>query len=131
MFYIIDSYAWVEYFLGSRKGEVLRVLFLDEKNRFYTIECCLAEIKGWSLRERKAFDELFAIIRTNSTMLPLNEQDWINAGQERFEQRKTRAQFGLIDATLLVKQKELSCKIISGDPHFRGLKDIVFLEQDN
>jgi len=34
MLYIIDSYAWVEYFIGSKKGEVLKKLFLDEKNYF-------------------------------------------------------------------------------------------------
>ncbi len=44
MLYIIDSYAWVEYFRGSPKGEILRALFLEEENTFATIECCLGEI---------------------------------------------------------------------------------------
>ena len=33
MLYIIDSYAWVEYFKGSAKGEILRALFLKEEHK--------------------------------------------------------------------------------------------------
>ena len=40
MLHIIDSYAWIEYFIGSAKGEVLKKLFLDYKNRFLIVECC-------------------------------------------------------------------------------------------
>ncbi len=117
MLYIIDSYAWVEYFIGSSKGEILRKLFLDEKNNFLTVECCLAEIKGWALKNNKDFDSLFTIIRANSSILTLTEHNWIDSGEERFEQRKTQKDFGLIDAVILVKQKELNCKLISGDKH--------------
>ena len=51
--YVIDSYTWVEYLIGTQKGEVLRGLFQDEKNSFFTVECCLAEIAGWALRNNK------------------------------------------------------------------------------
>ena len=126
--YIIDSYAWIEYFLGSRKGEVLKKLFLDYGNRFITIECCLAEIKGWSLKNNMDFDQFFRVIRSNSQIAAITEHDWIDAGNERFEQRKAQKDFGLIDSVLLIKQKEFGCKIVSGDKHFKKLKDVVFLE---
>jgi len=128
MLYILDSYAWVEYFIGSQKGEMLKKLFLNEKNRFATVECCLAEIQGWALKNDQDFDRLFTIIRANSTILPLTEHDWIDAGKERFEQRKTQKNFGLIDAVILIKQKELNGIIVTGDEHFKGKENIVFLE---
>jgi len=127
MLYIIDSYAWIEYFIGSKKGNVLKKLFLDEKNTFVTAECCFAEIIGWSLKNNQDFDKLFRIIRANSHIISLTEHNWIDAGKERFEQRKTRKDFGLIDSIILVKQKEFSCKLVTGDRHFKGMKDIVFL----
>jgi len=127
MLYVIDSYAWVEYFIGSDKGKLLKKLFLDEKNNFLTIECCLAEIKGWALKNNKDFDDLFTIIRANSRILSLTEHNWIDSGEVRFEQRKSQRDFGLIDAVILVKQKELNCKLITGDKHFKGMKSIVFL----
>lgn len=128
MIYIIDSYAWVEYFLGSERGEVLKKLFSDEKNQFFTIECCLAEIKGWSLRNSRDFDELFKIIRANSRIIPVTEHDWIDAAEIKFKQREKHKDFGLIDAVLLTKQSEFNCKIVSGDKHFKELKNVVFLD---
>ena len=125
--YIIDSYAWVEYFLGSEKGEILRRLFSDERNEFLTVECCLAEIKGWALREELDFDRLLRIIKSNSGIEPISEYNWISAAQERFEQKKTQRDFGLIDSVILVKKKELKCKLVSGDKHFKGMKGVVFL----
>ncbi|MEK7120859.1 MAG: hypothetical protein AAB840_02095 [Patescibacteria group bacterium] len=128
MLHILDSYAWVEYFIGSQKGEILKKLFLDEKNRFATVECCLAEIQGWALKNKQDFDSLFRIIRANSTILPITEHDWIDTGKERFEQRKTQKDFGLIDTVILIKQKEFTSFIVTGDKHFKGKKNIIFLE---
>ena len=127
MLYIIDSYAWVEYFKGSAKGEILRALFLNEEHAFATLECSLAEIKGWCLRENRDFDQHFTIIRANSTIFSVVQQNWIEAARERFELRKSRKHFGLIDAVILVKQKEHGCKVISGDPHFKDLPGCIFM----
>lgn len=127
MEYIIDSYAWVEYFVGSKKGEVLKKLFTDEKNKFFTIECCLAEIRGWAIKNNQDFDNILTIIKSNSESLSLTENDWILAGEERANQRKTKKNFGLIDSIILIKQKDLNCKIITGDIHFKDLKNINFL----
>ena len=127
MAFIIDSYAWVEYFLGSEKAEKLKKLFLNQNNQFLTLTCCLAEIKGWSLKEKQNFNELFKVIKANSQIENINEQQWIDSGRERFEQRKTQKDFGLIDAVILVKQKEYRSKVITGDKHFKKLKNVVFL----
>ncbi len=128
MLYIIDSYAWVEYFIGSQKGELLKKLFLNEQNRFATVECCLAEIYGWALKNNQDFDQLFKIIRANSSIIAITEHDWIDAGKERFEQRKAQRDFGLIDAVILIKQKEYRCTIITGDKHFKNVDNVVFLD---
>ncbi|MBS3079806.1 PIN domain-containing protein [Candidatus Pacearchaeota archaeon] len=128
MEYIIDSYAWIEYFLGSFKGEVLKKLFLDPKNKFFTLECCLAEINGWAIKNNNDFSNLLLIIKANSEILNLKEIDWILAGEERAKQRQNQKDFGLIDSVILVKQKEFDYKIITGDKHFKDLKKIIFLK---
>lgn len=129
MEYIIDSYAWVEYFIGSKKGEILKKLFLNEKNKFYTIEICLAEINGWAIKNNLNFDNNFAIIKANSDILQIKEKDWILAGEERIKQREKQKNFGLVDSIILIKQKELNCKIITGDKHFKDFSDVIFLEE--
>jgi len=127
MKYLIDSYAWVKYFIGSNKGNILRDLFLNEENKFFTLDCCLAEIHGWALKNSQEFSELLKIIKANSEILISSENVWISSGKERYEQKKQQKDFGLIDSVILIKQKELGCKIITGDKHFKNFKNIIFL----
>lgn len=127
MKYLVDSYAWIEYFIASKKGEKMILLFSDERNSFLIIDACLAEIKGWSLKNHHDFEELYKIIKSNSEIISLSEKDWINAGKLRFEERKIKNDFGLIDSAILLKQKELDCYVISGDKHFKDKKKIIFL----
>jgi predicted nucleic acid-binding protein len=128
MIYIIDSYAWIEYFIGSDKGTVVRNLFFESNNKFYTVICCLAEVQEWALRNNKDFDDLFKVIRASSSILDITEDNWISAAKEKFEQRKMQKDFGLIDSLILIKQKELSCGVISGDSHFKRLPNVCFLK---
>lgn len=126
MIYIVDSHAWIEYFLGSKKGEILEKMLTNEENNFLTIDCCLAEIKGFCLRNNSDFERFYRIVRANSTIISLTEYDWIKAADECYIQRKKQKDFGLIDATILIKQSEFNCKIITGDKHFKGMPNIVF-----
>jgi hypothetical protein len=52
---------------------------------------------------------------------------WIGAAKIRFEMRKKIKNFGLIDSILVAKQQEFKCKVISGDFHFKSLKNVVYM----
>ena len=127
MIYIIDTYAWVEYFINSKQGLKLKRLFEDKHNKFITMECCLSELKCYCLKNEYNFNEALNIIKTNSTILPIMLDIWLSAADIRYVLRKNILHFGLIDAILVAKQKELNCKVISGDPHFKTLKNVVFM----
>lgn len=124
--YLIDTYAWIEYFIGSKRGEKVKEIIENEDNIILTPECCLAEIKGWSIRENMDFDELYSIVRKISDVQCVITQDWLDAASIRSEMRKTMKDFGMIDALIIAQQKRMGCKIVSGDPHFEGSKDVVF-----
>lgn len=127
MIYIIDTHSWIEYFNGSDQGKRLSYMLLNKGTKFITMECCLAEIRYWALRNNQNFYELLKVIRTNSVIFKVLEATWLEAAEVRYIIRKTVPHFGLIDAILIAKQRELGCKIISGDPHFKGLKDVVYI----
>lgn len=129
MIYIIDTYAWIEYFKGSKQGLIVKRLLDNSNNKFITIECCISELMGFSLKNALDFDKLYSILRKNSIILPVMRDLWINAAKIRFDLRKTIKNFGLIDSILVAKQQELKCKIVTGDLHFENLKNIVYLEQ--
>ncbi len=127
MIYIIDTYAWIEYFRGYKHGEILKKLFENVNNKFVTMECCLAELRGYCLKQDLDFNQMYSIVKHNSIILPVLIYHWINAAKIRFETRKKIKNFGLIDSILLAKQEEIKCKLISGDYHFKNLKNIVYI----
>ncbi|MBI2079267.1 PIN domain-containing protein [Candidatus Micrarchaeota archaeon] len=128
MLYILDTYAWVEYFTGSKKGEIVRNLFKEKANEFLSIYCTLSELKGWSIKENSDFSKVYSTVRSNSHLGSISLEEWIDAAGIKSEMRKTRKDFGLIDALLLAKQKKYNCKVISGDPHFENLENVVYLK---
>lgn len=128
LLYIIDTYAWVEYLVGSRKGERVKKI-LHGKDRTITPECCLAELKGWCLREGKDFDKAYAVVRMDTEIEPVHTDDWLEAAEIRHEMRKKKgiADFGLVDSIIVAKQRRNKGRIISGDRHFKDLKDIEYV----
>ena len=125
--YLIDTYAWIEYFTGSKRGEEVKKIIEDENNIILTPECCLAEVKGWAIRETVDFEELYTIVRKVSDIRCILTQDWLEAAMIRSEIRKTKKGFGMIDALIIAQQQRMSCKVVSGDPHFKDLKNIIFI----
>ena len=128
MLFIVDTYAWVEYLIGSKQGQKVKKLFENQNHRFITVECCLAELKGWSIRNNIDFQEILKIVEANSRVVPVSRNDWINAAVIKSKMIMKIKDFGLIDSILLSKQKEAKCKIITADQHFKNLKGIEFLK---
>jgi len=127
MIYIIDTYAWIEYIEGSDEALKLKHLFLNQNNKFITMECCIAELYGFCLKKNIDFSKILDTVKNSSIILPVMMDTWISAAKIRYELRKNIPHFGLVDSILVAKQKELKCKVISGDPHFKTLKNIEYI----
>ncbi len=116
---IVDSYAWIEYFKASAKGAKAKSFIEKETNELFTLDVCLAEIKFWAIEEKLDFEEIKRTILSNSVVIESFSSDWLEAAQIKFEKRKNRKNFGLIDALILAKQKQLNATILTGDTHFK------------
>ena len=127
MIYIVDSHAWVEYFAGSNAGLVLKKLLDNKNHKFITMECTISELKCYCLRANQYFDRMLDILKKNSIILPVLASHWLEAAKIRHDIRKKIKDFGLIDALLVAKQNEMRYMIISGDPHFKSLKNVIYL----
>jgi len=125
--YILDTYAWIEYFLGTKSGSVVKRL-ITSNFTLITLESSISEIYLWCLREEKDFNKVLNIIKTHSHIGPITLTNWIEAAKIREQQRKTMKDFGLMDAIILAKQREFNAKVVTGDPHFKNQKDVMFLE---
>ncbi|MBW1668195.1 MAG: PIN domain-containing protein [Deltaproteobacteria bacterium] len=129
MLFIIDTYAWVEYFIGSQLGRKMKELFNNPKNKFVTVECCLAELKSWTIRNHIDFKEIMNIVEANSKILPVSRNNWIEGAEIKSRRMKRIRDFGLIDSLLIVKQKEVGGKIVTADRHFKGVRGVEFLRK--
>jgi len=127
MRFIIDSYAWIEYFKASEKGTKAKKIIDKEQNELFTLDVCLAEIKFWAMTENQDFKELKKILLSNSVIAESFSNDWLDAAETKFEKRKKHKNFGLVDAMLMVKQKQLNAKIVTGDTHFKENKNTEFI----
>jgi predicted nucleic acid-binding protein len=123
--YIIDTYAWIEYFTGSKQGELVKKLLGHKEHKAITMECCVAELKGYCLREDWDFQRVFRVVNAQSIILPVLREHWLRAAEIRSEYRIPN--FSLVDALLVAKQEELKCRIASGDSHFKSLRNVLFL----
>lgn len=131
MIYLVDSWAWVEYFTGSDAGLILKRLLDKKRHKFITMECTVSELKSYCLRNGRDFSQMYTVLKRNSVILPVLTSHWLKAAEIRHETRKKIGDFGLIDAILVAKQNELKCKVISGDLHFKNLKNAVYIAKQN
>jgi len=124
---LMDTHAWIEYFLGSAQGAKVKSLLDNKANVIYTAELSFAELWDWSERHDANFDQILHVVNSRSTVMPIVASTWIEGARMRHERRKHMKDFGLMDALLLAIHASLGGKMVSGDPHFKGLPGVVFL----
>lgn len=126
MRYVIDTYAWIEYFKGSPLGKNVKNIIENGGNLVPTI--VLAEIKkkftDWG---RDDFDEILRFIHQYTTTIPLDEATAILAGEIR---SKTLVEgMGLVDCILIALARLYSCKVLTKDEHFEQLPEAAFMTE--
>jgi predicted nucleic acid-binding protein len=125
--YLADAYAWVEYFKGTSKGKRAAGIIDDPGQDIFTLESTLAEIKGWALREKKPFEDLYGVIRRNSAIVHSPLEDWLKAAELRSDIRRKVPGFGMMDALVLAAAQRSGFTVLTGDPHFRKMAGVFFL----
>jgi len=123
--YLVDSYAWIEYYNGSKKG--IKIKEIIETKNIATPVLVIAELSDKFARENSDFNELFQFINSRSTIVPLNVKIAIEAGKLKCEMRKKFKQFGLVDAIIYLTARLNHSKLLTGDEHFKDLSDVEFL----
>ncbi|RLI27238.1 hypothetical protein DRO58_04625 [Candidatus Bathyarchaeota archaeon] len=125
--YIIDAYAWIEYFIGSDAGKKVKEVLEDGSCEVYTCTVTVAEIVSKVAREGRNPEVAYDILLSNSNIIDADHELSKDAGILHAEVRKTVKDFGLADAYVLASARRLKAKILTGDPHFRGFKEAVSL----
>jgi len=132
---VIDTYAWIEFFLGSEKGELVKKLLLSAEE-IYTPSVVLAEIARKYVSEdlsEKTIEKRLKFIKKVSIIIEIDQELALKAGKTYFElvehakRRKLKQRPGLIDAIILATARKLGAKIVTGDQHFKGLEETIWI----
>jgi predicted nucleic acid-binding protein len=123
----VDAYAWIEYLIGSETGAKVKTMLEDENNRIYTSAVTLGEVISKIAREEQDVCTAYRILLSNSDVIDVDEELSKQTGIIHAEMRKNKKDFGLADAFVLVTARKLGTKILTGDPHFQGIKEAILI----
>ena len=113
---LLDTYAWVEFFNGTKKGETVKRVLREET--CFTSAISIAELSYWAERKGFRIKDVMAKVGQYSSVLSLDENILELAGALKVFKRETEKSFGLIDSIILAHAKLLGLKVVTGDRHF-------------
>ncbi len=129
MKYVIDSYAWVQYFTGSELGEKVKTLIESSEEKL-TPTICLAEVYSKTLKveSQELAEKQKAFIKEKSALVFLDESIAVESARQNVRMKKEIDGWGLADsivyATAIIKKAE----VVTGDEHFKKLKNVFFIK---
>ena len=125
---MVDAWAWVEYLVGSEQGAKLNKILDESGNEIYTCAITLAEVISKVARENRDVEAAYSMLSSNSQLVNIDKELSLEAGLLHCEIRKTLKDFGLADAYVLATARKLNAKVLTGDLHFKNIKDAVMIK---
>lgn len=112
---VIDSFAWIEYFMGSRRGDTVRG-YVEGEEALYTPAVCLTEIKSRYLREGKDPTTRINYIIERSLVISIDKDIALFAADIKHKHK-----LHTVDALVYACSQSKNLTLVTGDQHFRGL----------
>jgi predicted nucleic acid-binding protein len=123
---VIDSWAWVEYFAGSEAGKTVERVI--QRSEVWTSSVSLAEVVSKYRRAKLDEGPAVASLLSISRIFAPDEEDAEDAGRIHAQTKLTRPNFSLGDSFVLQLARKLGCRLLTGDPDFRGIEEADLLE---
>ncbi len=94
----------------------------------------LSELRRWYLREiesgRRSQREMqahFAHVESTTEIVTFDSMLALQSGETHFLMKKRIKNWPLTDSIIYATAKSRSAQLVSGDPHFEALEDVIFL----
>lgn len=121
---LIDTSAWMEYFLDGKFGKKIEILFGENLITPYIV---LVELSIKSAKEGWDFEKHLNFIKEKSLIVGMNNKMIENIGKIYVNQRKIKTGFSTIDAIIYATAIFQKAKVLTKDKDFEGLKEVIFL----
>jgi len=129
MRYVIDSYAWIEYFMGTKAGKKVKPIIegLEEK---ITPTICLAEIYAKTIRveSEELAEKQRVFIKERSALASLDEKTAIESAKLNVTMKKKIKGWGLADSIVYATGLLKKAEVVTGDKHFKELTNVIFIK---
>jgi predicted nucleic acid-binding protein len=129
MKYVIDSYAWIEYFMGTPTGEKIRSIIEGSEEKI-TPTICVAEVYAKTLRVEsfELAEKQRVFIKEKSVLAPLDEVSAVESAKINNLLKKEIEGWGLADSIVYATAQLKKAEVVTGDEHFRKLKNVIFMK---
>ena len=129
MKYVIDSYAWIEYFMGTKIGEKIKPLIEDSEEKI-TPTICLAEVYAKTLRveNQELAEKQRIFIKEKSSLAPLDEMIALEAAKIQNKMKREIDGWGLADSIVYATGVIKKAEVVTGDEHFKKIKNVIFIK---
>lgn len=122
---VYDTYAWIEYFLGSKKGMVVRDYF--DKGTVITPLIVLLELSYKADKENWDFKKYLNFIKAKSQIVGMNEDFVLSFGGLYNKIKKEVRGISIADVIVLNTAILNDAKILTGDKHFADISNAILL----
>jgi predicted nucleic acid-binding protein len=124
---VFDTYAWVELLSEGRHAE--RVQELHVTRNVGTPTVVLAELAAlYEARMPEMREAALEAVTSTTADLPLAPHVAVAAGCTRARLARERKGIGFVDCLILETARSLDARLVTGDPHLRGLDGVEFLD---
>ncbi|MCW3983592.1 MAG: PIN domain-containing protein [Candidatus Bathyarchaeota archaeon] len=132
--YIIDAYAWIEYFKASKQGETAKQYIENENAVTPTIVVSeisrkLSQQIQLGKETKEGSIKRLDFILDTSRIVDLDFETSAAVGKIIEELGSQIKDWSLADLIILCTARSLSGKVVTGDEHFRKVKDALFIKE--
>lgn len=120
---LIDSWAWIEYFMGSDPGAVVRG-YIDDDQEIVISTINLAEVYRWILRyyDEQTAEEKRQAMKERCILIDVDEMVAVSSAKIKHDLK-----WGLWDSIVYATADLKGSKVVTGDSDFKGMNDVIFL----
>lgn len=125
--YVLDTFAWIEYLIASKKGTLIKEIIESQQNEIFTSLISISEAMSIAKREGMDYSQTFLTIINLSKIYEINLDFAKEAGLLHADIKVKIKDFGLADTFILLTARKLQAKVVTGNPHFKSFKNEVIL----
>lgn len=120
---LIDAWAWIEYFKGSRAGAKARP-FIEGPDEALVSAANLSEVYRWLVKEwdEPTAEDYRNVIRGRARIVPVDEATAVAAALARGAHG-----LGLGDSFAFATARAHGARILTGDPDFKDLAEVIYI----